>query len=81
MNKSEFIEKLSKELYTTKTEVSKNFDSVIKCISQSMKDNDELKFIGFGTFKAKQTKAKEVKTSRGNHCKGTGSKESKFFCR
>ena len=50
MNKSEFIEKLSKELDTTKTEASKNFDSVIKCISQSMKDNDELKFIGFGTF-------------------------------
>jgi DNA-binding protein HU-beta len=69
MNKSEFIEKLSKELDTTKTEASKNFDSVIKCISQSMKDNDELKFIGFGTFKAKQTKAKEVKTPRGTIAK------------
>ena len=41
MNKTEFIEKLSKELDTTKTEANKNFDAVIKCIAQAMKDNDE----------------------------------------
>ena len=61
MNKSEFIEKLSKELDTTKTAATKSFDAVTKCIAQSLKDNDELRFIGFGTFKAKHTKAKEVK--------------------
>ena len=53
MNKTEFIEKLSEELGTTKTEASKNFDAVIKCITHVMKDNDELRFTGFGTFKAK----------------------------
>ena len=30
MNKTEFIEKLSKELDATKAEASKNFDAVIK---------------------------------------------------
>ena len=44
MNKTEFIEKLSKELDTTKAEASKNFDAVIKCITHVMKDNDELRF-------------------------------------
>ena len=65
MNKAEFIEKLSKELGTTKTEANKKFDSVIKCITQAMRDNDELRFTGFGTFKAKQTKATEVRTPKG----------------
>lgn len=30
-----------------------------------MKANDELRFVGFGTFKAKQTKATEVMTPKG----------------
>jgi nucleoid DNA-binding protein len=64
MNKTEFIEKLSKELNTTKTEANKNFDAVIKCITQAMKDHDELRFTGFGSFKAKQTEAKEVKRQK-----------------
>jgi DNA-binding protein HU-beta len=69
MNKTEFIEKLSKELDTTKTEANKNFDAVIKCISHAMKDNDELRFIGFGSFKAKNKEATEVKTPRGTMSK------------
>jgi nucleoid DNA-binding protein len=63
MNKTEFIEKLSKELGTTKTEANKKFDSIIKCITQAMRDNDELRFIAFGTFKAKQTKAINLNSS------------------
>ena len=69
MNKAEFIEKLSKELDTTKIAASKSFDAVIKCIAQAMKDNDELRFTGFGSFKAKQTQAKEVKTPKGTIAK------------
>ena len=69
MNKAEFIEKLSKELDTTKAAASKSFDAVIKCIAQAMKDNDELRFTGFGSFKAKQTEAKEVKTPKGTMAK------------
>lgn len=69
MNKSEFIEKLSKELDVAKTTAAKNFNTVTKCIAKSIKDNDELRFVGFGTFKAKKTKAKEVKTPRGTMAK------------
>ena len=69
MNKSEFIDKLSKELDTSKAAATRYLDKVFKCIAASLKDNDELRFIGFGTFKAKQTKAKEVKTPRGTMAK------------
>jgi DNA-binding protein HU-beta len=65
MNKGEFIERLSKELGTTKTEANKNLDILLKCISESLKDNDELKFVGFGTFKAKNSPEKTVKTPKG----------------
>ncbi|MFQ3306834.1 MAG: DNA-binding protein HU-beta [Candidatus Midichloriaceae bacterium] len=65
MNKGEFIEKLSKEIGTTKTEANKNLDILIKCISESLKDNDELRFVGFGTFKAKNNPEKRVKTPKG----------------
>ena len=65
MNKTEFIEKLSEELDTTKTEASKNLKAVINCIAHAMKDNDELRFVGFGSFKAKNKEATEVRTPKG----------------
>ena len=69
MNKTEFIEKLSKELGVTKTEVNKNFEAVIKCVAHAMKDNDELRFTVFGTFKAKNKEATEVRTPKGTMAK------------
>ena len=69
MNKTEFVEKLSKELDISKAEAGRHLDKVFKCIATSMKDNDELKFIGFGSFKAKQTAAKEVRTPKGTMAK------------
>lgn len=64
MNKAEFIDLLSKELNTTKVEASNALDGVLKTIIHSMKKSDELRFIGFGTFKAKKTKAREVTTPK-----------------
>jgi len=69
MNKTEFIEKLIEELGTTKTEASKNFEAVIKCIAHALKDNDEVRFIGFGSFKAKNKEATEVRTPKGTIAK------------
>ena len=69
MNKSEFIEILSKELGTSKVEAGRYIDKVFKCIATSMKNNNELKFVGFGTFRAKQTEEKQVKTPRGDMAK------------
>jgi DNA-binding protein HU-beta len=65
MNKSEFIKKLSEELGETQTAVSKSLDAIIKCIAHALKENDELRFVGFGTFKGRQVAAKEVRTPKG----------------
>ena len=69
MNKTEFIIKLSEELDTTKVEANKTFDIFTKCVAHVMKDDNELKFVGFGTFKAKNKEATEVKTPRGTMAK------------
>ena len=69
MNKTEFIVKLSEELGTTKVEANKTLDIFTKCIAHVMKDDNELKFVGFGTFKAKNKEATEVKTPKGTMAK------------
>ena len=69
MNKTDFIVKLPEELGTTKVEASKTFDIFTKCIAHVIKDDNELKFVGFGTFKAKNKEATEVKTPRGTMAK------------
>ena len=78
MNKSEFIEILSKEMNTSKAEAGRHLDKVFKCIATSLKDKDELRFIGFGTFKAKQTEEKEVKTPRGTIAKVPAARRVSF---
>jgi len=69
MNKTEFIVKLSKELDISKLEAGRCLDKVFKCIATSMRDHNELKFVGFGAFKAKNKEATEVKTPRGTMAK------------
>jgi DNA-binding protein HU-beta len=65
MNKNEFIEILSKELNSTKVATSKVLDAIIKCIPHALQSHDELRFVGFGTFKARETAEKKVKTPKG----------------
>ena len=65
MNKAEFVEKLSQELDTTKVEATKSLDAVLKCIAQSLKANDNLKFVGFGAFRVKKVEAREMKVPNG----------------
>jgi nucleoid DNA-binding protein len=65
MNKSEFINKLSEELDAPKNKTSDILDAIFKTIAKSMKENDELRFVGFGTFKAKNMPANRIKTPRG----------------
>ncbi len=69
MNKTDFIVKLSEELGTTKVDANKTFDIFTKCIAHVMKDENELKFVGFGTFKAKNKEATEVRTPKGTMAK------------
>ncbi|WPX97328.1 HU family DNA-binding protein [Candidatus Bandiella euplotis] len=78
MNKNEFIEKLSQELGSTKVAANKSLDAVLKCITYAMKTNDGLRFVGFGTFKARKIAAKEVKTPKGTMAKVPAHKRISF---
>jgi len=81
MNKTEFIEKLSSELNISKAETGKYLDTIFKCIATSMKNNDELRFVGFGSFKAKKYRSKRGENTKGNYGKSTCTKKGKFFYR
>lgn len=78
MNKNEFIEVLSKDLDCTKAKANSILNSVFKCIAHSLKDSNELRFIGFGSFKVKHTEEKEVKTPRGTIAKVPAQKRISF---
>ena len=78
MNKSQFLDVLSKALDCTKTKSNAILNSVFKCIAHSLKDSDELRFVGFGSFKSKHTNAKEVKTPRGTIAKVPAQKRISF---
>lgn len=78
MNKAEFIDILSKELNTTKVAAGNIVDAVFKTIVHTMKKTDELRFVGFGTFKAKQTKAREVTIPKGETVKVPAQRQVKL---
>jgi DNA-binding protein HU-beta len=61
VNKKEFVELLSSELKSTKTEADKVLTTTLKSINEALKKHTELKFIGFGTFKVKSRAAREVR--------------------
>lgn len=65
MNKTEFIDLLAEELNYSKAQAGKVLDSMLKCVSKALTMDDILRFVGFGTFKIKKTKARKVTTPRG----------------
>ncbi len=66
MNKTEFVDLLSKELGQSQVKTSHILNSVLKLIVEVMKENDELKIVGFGTFKAKNCPSVIMRTPSGD---------------
>ena len=58
MNKGQLIEKVASDLGSTKTAASKAIESVIKCIAQGIKDENNVTISGFGTFSRRQRAAR-----------------------
>jgi nucleoid DNA-binding protein len=58
MNKEEFVHKTHKEMGLTKTEINKSLDIVLTALSNVFEAREEVKFMNFGTFGIKYTKAK-----------------------
>ncbi|MSO14290.1 HU family DNA-binding protein [Candidatus Aquarickettsia rohweri] len=64
MNKSEFINILSKKLGCSKVYASKVVDAVFGCVGDALQEEDILRFVGFGTFKIQRLPKRKVKTPR-----------------
>ena len=58
MNKQTLIDKIAKDTGVTKTNASAAVESLIDGITRSLRKGESITFVGFGTFKTSQRKAR-----------------------
>ena len=58
MNKQDIIAKIAKDTGVSKTVAAAAVDSIIEGITRSLKKGDSVSFVGFGTFKVSNRKAR-----------------------
>jgi DNA-binding protein HU-beta len=58
MNKQELIQKIAKDTDVTKVKAAAAVDSFLDGITRSLKKGEAITFVGFGTFKTSQRKAR-----------------------
>jgi nucleoid DNA-binding protein len=61
MNKQELIAKIAKDTGSSKAGAAAAVDSLIDGIAKSLKKGDSITFVGFGTFKTAQRKARTAR--------------------
>ena len=61
MNKQELISKISQDTGITKAKAAAAVDSFIEGITKSLKKGQPITFVGFGTFKTAQRKARTAR--------------------
>lgn len=61
MNKQDVIAKIVKDTGITKTAAAAAVDSLFDSLTKALKKGDSITFVGFGTFKAVQRKARTAR--------------------
>jgi DNA-binding protein HU-beta len=61
MNKQDVVSKIAKDAGITKTTAAAAVDSLIDSITRSLKKGDAVSFVGFGTFKISNRKARTAR--------------------
>ena len=61
MNKQDLIAKIAKDTGSSKSGAAAAVDSLIDGITKSLKKGDSITFVGFGTFKTSQRKARTAR--------------------
>jgi DNA-binding protein HU-beta len=61
MNKQDVVAKIAKDTGITKTAAAAAVDSLIDGITRSLKKGDAVSFVGFGTFKVSNRKARTAR--------------------
>jgi DNA-binding protein HU-beta len=64
VNKQEVVAKIAKDTGITKTAAAAAIDSLIDGITRSLKKGDSVSFVGFGTFKISNRKARTARNPR-----------------
>lgn len=64
MNKSDLISKVASTSGLTKTDAEKAIDATFSSITQSLKEGNEVRLIGFGTFAVANRAATEGRNPR-----------------
>tara|TARA_B100001750_G_scaffold247597_1_gene273928 strand:- start:1478 stop:1753 length:276 start_codon:yes stop_codon:yes gene_type:complete len=79
MNKSELIETIAKTADLSKTKAEEALNATIEAVTTALKKGDEVKLIGFGTFKVSSRSATTGRNPRtGEAIKIPASKQAKF---
>ena len=61
MNKQDVVAKIAKDTGITKTSAAAVIESIIDGITRSLKKGDPVSFVGFGTFKISNRKARSAR--------------------
>ena len=79
MNRNELVDAVSGKTDMRKSEASKAVDAVFDAIADALKDGDEVRLVGFGTFSVASRAASEGRNPRtGEKIKIAASKQAKF---
>jgi nucleoid DNA-binding protein len=79
MNKTDLVAAIAKKTDLSKTKAEETLNVVLDTITASLKKGDEVKLIGFGTFKVTNRKAQTGRNPRtGAPIKIAASKQPKF---
>lgn len=61
MNKQEVVARIAKDTGMTKSAAAAAIDSLLDSITRSLKKGDAVSFVGFGTFKISNRKARKAR--------------------
>ncbi|WP_426106981.1 HU family DNA-binding protein [Massilia sp. TSP1-1-2] len=64
MNKTELIEEIAKSADITKASATRALDAVIEAVTKSLRENDSVTLVGFGTFSVGERAAREGRNPR-----------------
>ena len=79
MNKNELVDTVANETGLAKRDAAKAVDSVFSAITDALKDGDEVRLVGFGTFSVAERSASQGRNPRtGETIDISASKQPKF---
>ncbi len=64
MNKNEFIDRVAAIADMTKTDAGRAVDAVFDAITEALKNGDDVRLVGFGTFSQTRRPAREGRNPR-----------------